>query len=553
MVGEVRRALRLVESRRRLLVLGSAVAAVQSALLLPVALIVRDVFDQRIPDGDERGIVVAGLLILGLYTASAVLGMFARRAVVAATKPAVGRMRRELLVRLLALPRAWHDRQDSAQLHATLVHDSERVDLMLAHLATPVLPAAIVATALGIVAIILNPLLAAVVAVIVPLMAAAAQWLHRRTREAARAQADSFHAYSASIQRSLRTLPLAKAHAAEEVEVERVGESIEALTTTGQRVVAAHGMHQALQGAIAAAAASAVLIVGGVAVTRGSMTLGDLLAFYAIIGLMIRQFGALTLGADHLLAGAIAHERIEALLAVSEPEPYSGRRSPPKRALLALEDVTFGYGEEPVLTGIDLTLGPGERVALIGPNGAGKSTVVKLILGLYRPQSGRLSIGGVPYEELDLRALRARTGVVLQDAFLFAGTVSQNIAFGLTDARPDSVRRAAVRATADDLIRKLPSGYDSEVGDEGTLLSGGLGQRIALARALIVDPEWLVLDEPTTYLHDEAIPVLMDNLRALPAAPAVLVVTHDPVVAAYADRVVHLRNGRVESDLLTQR
>ena len=552
MIGAIRRALSLIDSRR-LLRLGLAVAAAESVLLLPIGLLVRKVFNEDIPGRDETGIVVSALLILVLYTASAALGLLSRRTVVAATKPAVGRLRRDLLARLHALPRSWHDRTDRAQLHATLAHDSENVDQMLAHLANPVLPAAIVAAALALVAFVLNPLLGLVLVVVVPVMVAVAQRFGRRTRDAAIRYTDSFRVFSASGQRSLRALPLAKAQVAEEIEVERVGRDADAVAEAGQKLVAAQGLHSAAQGAIAAAAGSVVLMVGGIAVARGAMTLGDLLAFYAIVALLIRQFALFAPGLDHVMAGSVSYERIEALLALSDTEPYTGSRTLPQRPDLALEDVSFAYDEAEVLAGIDLVVGAGETVALVGPNGAGKSTVVSLVLGLYRPQRGRLTAGGVPYDELDMRSLRSRSGVVLQDPLLFPGTVSENIAYGRGDATAAAIRSAAELATADEPIRELPLGYETEVGEDGALLSGGMRQRVALARALIAEPELLILDEPTTYLDDAAIAELIDRLGTLASAPAVLLVTHDPVVAARADLVVEMRDGHVVNELAAQR
>jgi ABC-type multidrug transport system fused ATPase/permease subunit len=552
MIAAIRRALSLIDARR-LLRLGLAVAAVESVLLLPIGLLVRNVFNEDIPNQDETGIVVSAMLILVLYAASAALGVASRRTVVAATKPAVGRMRRDLLARMHALPRSWHDHRDRAQLHAVLAHDSEAVDQMLAHLANPVLPAAIVASALALVAFVLNPLLGLVLAAVVPIMVAVAQWFGRKTRAAATQYADAFRTFSASGQRSLRALGLAKAHVAEEIEVARVGRDADVVSDAGQRLVVAQGLHSAAQGAIAAAAGSLVLMIGGIAVARGSMTLGDLLAFYAIVGLLIRQFALLAPGLDHVMAGFVSYERIESLLELSVPDPYTGRRPMPTRPAIALEAVSFAYEEAPVLTGVDLIASPGERLALVGPNGAGKSTIVNLVLGLYRPQEGRLTAGGIPYDELDMRSLRSRTGVVLQDPLLFPGTVSENIAYGRVDADPAAVRAAARLATADEPIRDLPLGYETDAGEDGALLSGGMRQRVALARALIAEPDLLVLDEPTTYLDDAAIADLIDALATLASAPAVLIVTHDPIVAARADRVVQLRDGHVVGELAAQR
>jgi ABC-type bacteriocin/lantibiotic exporter with double-glycine peptidase domain len=155
---------------------------------------------------------------------------------------------------------------------------------------------------------------------------------------------------------------------------------------------------------------------------------------------------------------------------------------------------------------------------------------------------------GIPYGELDIRNLRRQIGVVLQDPVLLPGTIRENIAYASPDAPESAVQAAAAAATADDFIAALPEGYATPVGDEGVGLSGGQRQRIAIARALVGAPALLILDEPTTYLDDDAVHTLMDRLLALPQSPTVLLITHDPHVAAYGERVVELRDGRVVSD-----
>jgi ATP-binding cassette subfamily B protein len=193
-------------------------------------------------------------------------------------------------------------------------------------------------------------------------------------------------------------------------------------------------------------------------------------------------------------------------------------------------------------------LQPGELLALSGPSGAGKTTLVALLLGLRRPDEGRVLVDGVPLDELDLPALRRQIGVVLQDPFLAAGTVRENIAFGRPDASGADVSAAATAATAAPFIEALPAGYDTPVGDEGSLFSAGQGQRIAIARALLHRPRVLMLDEPTTHLDRALVAQLMDNLTKVEPRPSILVVTHDAWLCERADRAVELEAGRIAGD-----
>jgi ATP-binding cassette subfamily B protein len=215
--------------------------------------------------------------------------------------------------------------------------------------------------------------------------------------------------------------------------------------------------------------------------------------------------------------------------------------------VLELDDLWVSYGGMRALSGVSLVVPEGSVVALLGPNGAGKSTIVSLMLGLYRPGSGRLLADGIPYDELDMHVLRRQIGVVLQDPIILPGSIAENIAYGHADATMADIRRAAEWSTAAGYIEALPQGYETQAGDEGSLLSGGQRQRIAIARALIADPALLILDEPTTYLDEASIRALTTNLNALPGGPSVLIVTHDPEAARGVDSVARLRDGRIVS------
>jgi len=216
---------------------------------------------------------------------------------------------------------------------------------------------------------------------------------------------------------------------------------------------------------------------------------------------------------------------------------------------VALRGVTFGHGEEPVLVDVDVVVGAGERVAVTGPNGAGKSTVAALLLGLHRPWSGVAEASGVPFDALDVTELRHGIGAVPQEPTLRPGTIAENISFGRPEATREDVLGAGELAGVDRFVAAQPAGYDTHLGEDGVGLSGGERQCVALARALVGRPPLLILDEPTNHLDAEASVRLVDMLDALEPAPAILLITHDPAVAAWADRVVALADGRVVGDV----
>jgi ABC-type multidrug transport system fused ATPase/permease subunit len=532
----------------RLAALATALAAAQTALLVPVALLVRHIFDVAIPHHDSGGVAVTGLAILALYLGSAGLAVLGHGLAARAVKRTTAALRNRLLERLYLLPQSWHDRRRATALQSLVVSDSEHVDRMVDEFVSRLYPAAVVGAALTVVGLLLSPLLFGLVLVGVPVPFLLARFMGRRFRRRARAWQRAFNALAAGTQLGLRALTLTRVHGAEEYELGRRRSEIEALAVAARAMVWAEGTYIVVQNAVSATAGSLVLIGGGIAVAQGSMTLGAFLSFYAVMALLLRQLGAFAQGMPTILIGFESLLRLDELLEAEERNPYEGRRQIALRGGVAFEGVSFAYDSEPVLRDVDLAIEPGELVVVTGPNGAGKSTLLNLLIGLYRPASGRVRLDGVPLDELDLRTARAQMGVVLQDPVIFPGTIRDNIAYAKPAASDAQVEAVARVATAADFIESLPDRYATQVGDEGELLSGGQRQRIAIARALLTEPALLVLDEPTTYLDEPAVSSLLAQLAELPDEPTVLIVSHSDEVAARAERLVRMRDGMIECD-----
>jgi len=548
-VSRLRPLARLLQGSHRIAWASVAVATVQAVSLVPIALLVRHAFDQSIPNGDTAEVTLIGVAALGLYLFSASLGLWARAISLRATKGSVTRLRGELLVKLYALPRSWFDRRDAAKVHGTIVQDSERIDQMANSLVAQLLPTAVVATGLVTAMLVLNPLLFGLLALVGPLLLLCSVIVGRAVRRRTHDWREEFETFDAQTLFALRSITLTKAHGADEGEIAARRGQLEALGARGYEMSLTQAAYSLLNGTIMAIGAVIVLVVGGRSVASGSMSLGDLISFFALLALLRGQTPTLLTAIPAVISGMESLGRVEELLGAADEEPYDGRRDLPFRGSLEIDSVEFSYGGPSVLRGVTLRLDPGERLAILGPNGAGKSTLVSLILGLYRPQAGLLRADGVPYEEIDMRSLRSSIGVVMQDPIVFSGTIRENIAFGTPDLDEAAVRQAAELGTASGFVEQLPLGLDTEVGDEGVLLSGGQRQRLAIARALARRPALLILDEPTTYLDAGSAADLVENLRRLDPAPSVLLVTHDPLVAAQADRSVALRDGQLAEEV----
>lgn len=540
---------RLIDGSGHIAAWGLALSVAQSLVLVPIALLVRAAFDDAIPSGNSDRLIGLGAGILGLYLLSLGLGLLGRYAVLRVTKPAVARVRAELIDRVVWLPSSFYDATDTGRLQSLIVQDTERLDTMAKYLLAVVIPSLGTAAILLASLVVIQPVLLAVLLVTIPLLFGLGRLLRGTLRKRVRAWQEASDAFSASVLTALRSAALIKVETAEEQAIADGAAKAGELAAAGQQigwVQQAYGLVQVAMGGVAGVI---VLIGGGLAVLNDSISVGDLIAFMAVLALARGQLNWVVAALPDILNGLAAIERIDEVLATTEAEPYSGTRPIALHGALAWQEVIFGYSrdEPPVLESVSLAVDPGEALAILGPTGAGKTTLIALLLGLYRPWSGSILVDGVPLEDVDIRQLRRQAGTLLREGSAMRGTVAANIAFGRPEASRQAVERAAALAAASEFIDGLPGGYETEIGDDGVRLSAGQRQRIALARALLGSPPLVMLDEPTSHLDPETADLVLDNLMGIEPRPTLLLITHDPLVAQRADRVVEVRGGRLES------
>ena len=290
------------------------------------------------------------------------------------------------------------------------------------------------------------------------------------------------------------------------------------------------------------------LVVGGRAAIRGDLAVG---LFSVLVYMTQRLLWPLTrLGETlDLYQRAMASSRRIFGLLESSPSIEPGRRDlpTPVQGAVRFDDVRFSYGPDgnEVLKGFSLDVAPGETHAIVGSTGSGKSTVVKLLLRLYEPTSGQITLDGVPIEDLTFESLRGATGFVAQDVFLFHGTVRENLVYGRPDATDEQVQRAAEQAEAHDFIMAMPQGYETMVGERGQKLSGGQRQRITIARAIVRDPAMLILDEATSAIDNETEAAIQRSLQKVSAGRTTIVIAHRLSTVRHAHRIHVMEAGQV--------
>ncbi|RPH62699.1 MAG: ABC transporter ATP-binding protein [Acidobacteria bacterium] len=299
---------------------------------------------------------------------------------------------------------------------------------------------------------------------------------------------------------------------------------------------------------VTAVSTAAVLWQGTRLVLVGALTPGDLIVYLAYLKNAFKPGKEFAKYTTRIGRAAAAGERVLDLLdRTPEIRDLPGAvHAPAFRGAVRFEQLTFGYDTgRPVLRDIDVSVQPGQRVAVMGPSGSGKSTLVSLLVRLYDPSHGRVLIDGRDVREYTLASLRAQVSIVLQDPWLFGTSVRDNIAYGLPDAGAAEIEAAARLCNAHDFISALPQQYDTVLGERGVTLSNGQRQRIALARAAIRPAPVVILDEPTTGLDFENERAVLDALDRLAVGRTVFLITHDPSLATHADLILYLEDGRI--------
>ncbi|MEW5656467.1 ABC transporter ATP-binding protein [Streptomyces cinereoruber] len=404
--------------------------------------------------------------------------------------------------------------------------------------------------------LVLDLQLALVVFATLPVLAVATYFFRRSSVKAYELARERISVVNADLQESVAGLRIVQAFRRERDGAERFAErsdSYREARVRGQWLISIYFPFVTL---LSSAAAAAVLVVGANRIEAGTLTTGALVAYLLYIDLFFAPVQQLSQVFDGYQQAAVSLKRMQELL--QEPTSTAAadapRDVPSLRGEIAFEDVSFEYGNdvgdggEAALTGVDLRIPAGQTVAFVGETGAGKSTLVKLVARFYDPTGGRVTADGTDLRDLDLTAYRHRLGVVPQEAYLFAGTVRDAIAYGRPEATDAEVEAAARAVGAHEMIATLEGGYLHEVAERGRNLSAGQRQLIALARAELVDPDVLLLDEATAALDLATEAQVNQATDRIAGRRTTLVVAHRLTTAARADRVVVMDHGRVAED-----
>jgi len=544
----IRRLFSLAAQERKTLAVGLVALAVSSGSSLLAPYLVRQMIDGLTQGGGRAVVDRMALTLLAVFATS---GLFtATRAYTfnVAGERVVSRLRGELYAAIMRQEVAFFDERRTGELTSRLASDTT----VLQNAVTTNISMLLRFGSMGIGALAIlvwtSWQLTLVMLAIIPVVAIGMIFYGRMLRALSRKVQDAAARASEVAEETLAGIRTVRAFAAERTETARYGGAVQEAFEVAKKRARLGATFQGVAGFAAYAAIAAVLWVGGLLTVRGEMTFGALTSFLLYTMTLAFSIGFLSGVYEDLMRAVGASERVFQLLD-RKPEVSSGtERLPEVRGLLELSRLHFAYPSRPevkVLDGIDLTLRPGEVVALVGPSGGGKSTVASLLSRFYDPLSGSVQLDGHDYRTLDAEWLRTQVGVVSQEPVLFATSVIENIRYGRRDASQAEVEAAARAAHIHDFIVSLPDGYDTLVGERGVRLSGGQKQRVAIARALLKDPRLLVLDEATSALDAESEHLVQDALKHLMKGRTTLVIAHRLSTVREADRVVVIDRGQI--------
>ena len=457
-------------------------------------------------------------------------------------------LRIEAYDHLQHLEMGYFERASSGRLLAVLNDDINQLERFLDHGANEILQLLTTVVAVGGAMLALSPGVAGLSFLPIPVILWGSYRFQRRLAPRYREVRERAGALAGLLSNNLGGMPTIKSYVAEEWEKRRLIRESDAYRHGNRRAIRLSAAFVPLIRFAILFAFITILVVGGLQAWRGTIAVGSYSFLVFITQRLLWPLTSLGRILDDYQRAMASSVRVLDLLDTPIAIPGGIRPLPlaTVRGELRFEAVGFAYpGRDPLLEHFDLEVPAGSTIGIVGATGSGKSTLVKLLLRFYALDAGRILLDGVAIDELRLDDLRHAVGLVSQEAFLFDGTVAENIAYGSFDAPRSAIARAAALAEAEGFIAALPQGFDTVVGERGQRLSGGQRQRIALARAILKDPPVLVLDEATASVDNETEAAIQRSLEHITASRTTLVIAHRLSTVRHADRIVVLDHGRI--------
>jgi len=489
------------------------------------------------------------LALLGLTLVKGVLNYYQGLFTETASQNVAFDLRNELQRKLTRLSFSFHDQSETGELLSRAVQDVERVRFLTGRATLRILEASVMLVVTSVILLTLNIKLALLILLTIPLLVYEAIHFGNRFRPLSMQVQKQLAVLTTTVEQNLRGSRVVKIFAQEDAEINRFENENNKWLNLANRSARMQAVNTPLLFLIANLGMVAIILYGGAQVINSSLTIGTIVAFISYVGQLVDPVRRLGMIIPAVAIAASASERIfDVLDTISDVSD-----APDAKPLgniegrVRFENVSFSYGRNRILQDISFDIQSGQKVALLGLTGSGKSSIINLIPRFYDPTSGRILVDETDIRSVTLQSLRSQIGIVLQETTLFAATIRENIAFGKENATDDEVIQAAKAAQAHDFIVQTPEGYSTRVGERGVNLSGGQKQRIAIARALLLDPRILILDDATASVDSETENLIQLALAQLVQGRTTFVIAHRLSTVRNADLILVLGSGRISA------
>ena len=488
------------------------------------------------------------LIVLAIYVVTALLQWLQGRLLTGAVNRTIFTLRRDVEAQLNRLPLPYVDGQPRGELLSRVTNDIDNVAQSLQQTLSQLLTSLLTVVAMVGMMIWISPLLALIALVTIPVTMVVTAMIGKRSQKHFVQQWKSTGEVNAIVEESFTGHELVKVFGRQAEADRDFAVRNDALHHASFRAQFISGIIMPTMMFIGNLNYVAIAVVGGLRVASGSMSLGDVQAFIQYSRQFTQPLTQVASMANLMQSGVASAERVFAVLDAEEQEPdaVTPARITDPRGRVAFEDVSFSYREDtPLIENLDLVVEPGQTVAIVGPTGAGKTTLVNLGLRFYELNGGRITLDGVDITELTRHDLRSRIGMVLQDTWLFSGTIRENIAYGRPGATDAEVLEAARATYVDRFVHMLPDGYDTVLNAEADNISAGERQLITIARAFLAAPSLLILDEATSSVDTRTELLVQHAMSALRSDRTSFVIAHRLSTIRDADLILVMESGRI--------
>jgi ATP-binding cassette subfamily B protein len=497
---------------------------------------------------DMHALSVVLLWVLGLYVISSVFGWASGYVLNEVVQATTYRLRENVESKIHRLPLSYYDRMPRGELLSRVTNDIDNVSTSLQQTFSQLITSLLTVVGVAVMMFVVSPILAAIALVMIPLTLVITAVIAKRSQKLFVGQWKYTGQLTADVEENFTGHALVKVFGRQR-EVEAVFDTKnEALYRASFGAQFASGIIQPAMMFIGNLVYVAIAVVGGAFVASGSMSLGDVQAFLQYSRQFTQPLAQLGSMANLIQSGVASAERVFDFLDAEEQSPDREPALSPTltEGKLVFDNVSFRYSpDKPLIENVSLTAEPGHTIAIVGHTGAGKTTLVNLIMRFYELQSGRITLDGVDIAAMTRDDLRSRMGMVLQDTWLFAGTIRDNIAYGRLDATEDEIIAAATATYVDRFVRSLPDGYDTMLTDEADNVSAGEKQLLTIARAFLARPSVLILDEATSSVDTRTEVLVQHAMAALRSDRTSFVIAHRLSTIRDADLILVMDAGQI--------